>query len=141
MILSEKSVYGYILLIHGHPEGQQVILKVKNKMALSYFKVNMIFQQFKPGTSECNTSFSCDLDWEIHFLYYFYDSRSSSRSKSQFQGQITKKYHLQQIKLRTCVIPLFHFILSEKSIYGIILLIQGHLQGRKVIFKVKNVKI
>ena len=32
---------------------------------------------------------------------------------------------------------LFHVILSEKSIYGIILLIQGHFQGRKVISKVK----
>ena len=31
-------------------------------------------------------------------------------------------------------------ILSEKSIYGIILLIQGHLQGQKVIFKVKDIK-
>ena len=31
--------------------------------------------------------------------------------------------------------------LAEKSIYGIILLIQGYLQGRMVISKVKNVKI
>ena len=34
--------------------------------------------------------------------------------------------------------PLFRGILSEKSIYGIISLIQGHLHGRKVISKVKN---
>ena len=39
--------------------------------------------------------------------------------------------------LGTCVIPLFHVILSGKSIYGIILLIQGHFQGRMVISKVK----
>ena len=31
--------------------------------------------------NKCNTSFSGDFDWAIHFLYYFYDSRSSSRSK------------------------------------------------------------
>ena len=32
----------------------------------------------------------------------------------------------------------FHGILYEKSIYGIILVIQGHLQGLNVIAKVKN---
>ena len=45
-----------------------------------------------------------------------------------------QNYHFQQIKLGTCVIPLYHGIFSEKSIYGIILLIQGHFQGRKVFF-------
>ena len=37
-----------------------------------------------------------------------------------------------------CVIPLFHGILARKSIYGIILVIQGHLKCRKVISKVEN---
>ena len=40
--------------------------------------------------------------------------------------------------LEICVIPFFHGILSQKSIYGIILVIQGHLQCRKVISKVEN---
>ena len=40
--------------------------------------------------NKCNTSFSYDFDWAIHFLSYFYDIRSSSRSKRQFQGQISK---------------------------------------------------
>ena len=43
-----------------------------------------------------------------------------------------------QLKLETCVIPLFHEILSKKSIYGIILVIENHLQGRKIIFKVEK---
>ena len=40
--------------------------------------------------------------------------------------------------LGICVIPLFHGILARKSIYGIILVIQGLLQCRKVISKVEN---
>ena len=40
--------------------------------------------------------------------------------------------------LGICVIPLFHGILARKSIYGFILVIQGHLQCRKVISKVEN---
>ena len=40
------------------------------------------------GRNKCNTSFSCNFDWKIHFLYYFHDSRSSSMSKGQFKGQI-----------------------------------------------------
>ena len=35
----------------------------------------------------------------------------------------------EQIKLGACVIPLFRVILSEKSIYALIFVIQGHLQG------------
>ena len=49
-----------------------------------------------------------------------------------------QKYYFYLLKIETCVIPLF---VSEKYICGIILLIQGHLQGRKIISKVKNVKI
>ena len=59
-------------------------------MAARYFKVIYDFST-NEARNMCNTSFSCDFDWAIHFLYYFYDSRSSSRSKSQFQGQISKK--------------------------------------------------
>ena len=40
--------------------------------------------------NKCNTSFSCKFDREIHFLFYFYDSRSSLMSKGQLKGQITK---------------------------------------------------
>ena len=42
------------------------------------------------ASNKCNTSFLCDFDWAIHFLYYFDDSRPSSKSKSQFQGQTSK---------------------------------------------------
>ena len=45
------------------------------------------------------------------------------------------------MKLRTSVIPLFYEILTEKFNFGIILMIQGHLQGQKVNFKVKLLKM
>ena len=54
--------------------------KGKNKMAARYFKVKYDFST-NEARNKCNTSFSCDFDWAIHFLYYFYDLRSSSRSK------------------------------------------------------------
>ena len=40
------------------------------------------------GRNTCNTSFSSNFDWKIHFLYYYHDSRSSSMSKGQSKGQI-----------------------------------------------------
>ena len=43
----------------------------------------------------------------------------------------------QQMKLGTSVIPHFRVILNGQSISKIILIIQGHLQGQKVNFKVK----
>ena len=43
----------------------------------------------------------------------------------------------QQMKLGTSVIPHFHVILTGESISDIILIIQSHLQGQKVNFKVK----
>ena len=46
--------------------------------------------------------------------------------------------------LGTCEIPHFNRILTEKSIYSIILVIevhlQGHVQGQKVNSKVKDIK-
>ena len=47
------------------------------------------------------------------------------------------KYVFQQTKIGTSVIPHFHVISIGKSISEIILLIQAHLQGQKVTFKVK----
>ena len=47
----------------------------------------------------------------------------------------------QQIRLGTSVIPQFNVILTGQSISEIILIIQGHLQGQKVNFKVKLAKI
>ena len=46
-----------------------------------------------------------------------------------------------KIELQTSVIPLFHLILTEKIISGIILLIENHLQDQKVNFKVKLLKM
>ena len=40
------------------------------------------------ATNNFNTSLSSNFDWKIHLLYYFYDSRSSSKSKGQSKGQI-----------------------------------------------------
>ena len=74
-ILSEKSIYCNILLIQANLQGQEVISKVKDKMAVRYFKVKYDFST-NEARNMCNTLFSCDFDWEIHFYYYFYDSRS-----------------------------------------------------------------
>ena len=65
----------------------------------------------------------------ITFMTQCHLKVNKSISKSNKQ-----KYHFQQIKLGTCVIPLFHGFLSEKSFYGIILLIQD------LIFKKQNRK-
>ena len=43
----------------------------------------------------------------------------------------------QQMKLGTSVIPHFHVILTGQSIFGIILIIQSHLQSKNVNFNVK----
>ena len=43
----------------------------------------------------------------------------------------------QQMKLETSVILQFYVILTLLSIFEIILIIQGNLQGQKVNFKVK----
>ena len=57
-------------------------------------------------------------------------------SKGQIQGQVSENLILQ-IKIRTCVIPHFHVILTGKSFHGIMFVIEGDLQGQKVNFKVK----
>ena len=70
-----------------HPSAE--FCKDKNKMAARYFKVKYDFST-NEARNKCHTLFSCDFVWAIHFLYYFYHLRSSSKSKSQFQGQISK---------------------------------------------------
>ena len=47
----------------------------------------------------------------------------------------------EELKLGTSVIPHFYVILTGQSISETILIIQGHLQGQKVNFKVKRMKI
>ena len=64
------------------------------------------------------------------FMFIFNVKRSTSRSNN-------RKYEFYQIKLRTCVISHFH----GKSFDGIISAIQGDLQGGRVNFKVKFLKI
>ena len=44
------------------------------------FKVKYFFST-NEARNKCNTSYSCDFDWAIHFGNYFDYSRSSSRSK------------------------------------------------------------
>ena len=87
-ILSEKSIYGIILVIRGHLQGQKVISKVENKMAVRYFKIKYDCSTIE-ARNKCNTVLSCDFDRAFHFLLYVHDSRSSLRSKSQFQGQLS----------------------------------------------------
>ena len=65
-----KMHYGIILVSQGHLRGQNVISKVKNKMAARYFKVKYDFSTIE-ASSKCNTSFLCDFDWAIRFLYFF----------------------------------------------------------------------
>ena len=48
--------------------------------------------------------------------------------RGQLQGQ--GKYDFYQIKLRACVIPHFHVILTGKAFYDIMFVIQGDLQGK-----------
>ena len=59
-------------------------LRAKTKMAARYFKVKYNFST-NEARNMCNTSFPCDFDWAIHFVYYFYDLRSFSRSKINFK--------------------------------------------------------
>ena len=115
------------------------LLKAKTKWPPDISRSNiMIYQQMKPGTSKFRpTSFSCDFDLEIHFLHYFYDIRLFSRSKSQFQGQISKIPFLTIKARNICVIPLFFMGFCLKNPFMlhvcIILVILGHLQGRKYV--------
>ena len=60
--------------------------------------------------------------------------RSTSRSSN-------RKYDFYQIKLRTCVIPHFHVILTGRSFYGIMFVIQGDLRVQKVNLKFKCLSI
>ena len=56
-----------------------------------------------------------------------------------------KNMIFRKIKERTSVIPLFEVILIQEStpnyFVWLFLLLQGHLQGQKVNFKVKSAKI
>ena len=63
-------------------------------------------------------------------------------TKSKVKVQISRSnIFIFKIELQTSVIPLFHLILTEKIIFGIILLIEAHLQGQNVNFKVKLLKM
>ena len=69
----------------------KVLSKVKNKMVARYFKVKYDFST-NEARNKCNTSFSCDFDRAIHFLYYLHDSKSFSRSKGQISRSIKQNY-------------------------------------------------
>ena len=51
------------------------------------------------------------------------------------------KYVFHQIQLRNCVIPHLHGILTGKTFYDIMFVIQGDLYGQKVNLWVKFLKI
>ena len=63
-------------------------------------------------------------------------------TKSKVKVQISKSnIYIFKIELQTSLIALFHLILPVKIIFAIILMIQVHLQGQKVNFKVKLLKM
>ena len=58
---------------------------------------------------------------------------TNERGRKLFDGQSGVRNELSiQLTSWTCVMPFFHVILTDKITFGIILVIQGHLQGRKV---------
>ena len=79
----------------------------------------MTFQQMKLGPTVIP-----------HFLVILTGQSISGIIFMTLQGQ---KVNFK-VKQETCVglIPLFHRILTCKSIYDIIMIIQSHIQGRKV---------
>ena len=64
-------------------------------------------------------------------------------SKGQPHGQVIEvmEVYFHQIKLRTCVIPHFHGILTDRSFDGIMFVIQGELRDQKINLKVKCLNI
>ena len=82
-VSSRKQLGATLALLGGIFQGQ-------NKNGRQKFQGNKYDFSTNEARNKCNTSFSFDFDWAIHFLYYFYDTGSFSRSKCQFQGQISK---------------------------------------------------
>ena len=105
-------------------------------MAARYFKVKYDCST-NEARNKCNTALSCDFDRTIHFLHYFHDSRSSSRSKSPFQGQISKNTSFNNNARNMCNTSFSGDFVSKIYLWYF-LVIQGHLQGRKVISKVEK---
>ena len=68
--------------------------------------------------------------------------RNFFEAKTKWPPNISRSNMIfQQMKPGTSVIPHFHVILTGQSISCIILMTQGHLQGQKDHFKVKEAKI
>ena len=68
--------------------------------------------------------------------------RNFLEAKTKWPPNISRSNMIfQQMKPGTSVIPHFHVILTGQSISCIILMTQGHLQGQKDNFKVKEAKI
>ena len=92
-------------------------------MVAKNFKVKYDFSTNK-ARNKCNTSFSCDFDWAIHFLYYFEDSGHLQDQKDNFKVKEAKIPFLTNKDRNMCNTS-FTWDFIRKSIYGIILLIQG----------------
>ena len=79
VILTGQSISCIILMTNKDRNmWSKVLSKVKNKMFARYFKVKYDFST-NEARNKCNTSFSCDFDPAIHFLYYLHDSRSKGK--------------------------------------------------------------
>ena len=66
--------------------------KGKNKMAAKYFKVKYDFST-NEARNKSNTSFSCDFDWAIHFLYYFLWLEVIFKVKKSISRSNRQTYH------------------------------------------------
>ena len=78
--------------------------------------------------------------FDVSYIFFCDEFEFDGCQLDKFQGQRSisrSNIIFQQMKLGTSVIPHFHMIFDEQSISKIILIIQGHLQGQKVNFKVK----
>ena len=68
--------------------------------------------------------------------------RNFLRTKTKWPPNISRSSMIFQLmEPGTSVIPHFYVILTEQSIFSIIFMTQGHLQGQKDNFKVKEAKI
>ena len=74
-ILELSIIYGGVRTSRQYPRS---MVNLKVKLGFSTNK----------GRNKCNTFSLCNFDQKIHSLYYFHDSRSSSKSKGQLQGQV-----------------------------------------------------
>ena len=83
LLLIRVSLFTDCRITPWHPS--EICARSRGKIQ-GQFQGQVLFSANK-GRNKCNTLFSCNFHWKIHFLHYFNVSRSFSRSKGQFQGR------------------------------------------------------